>query len=218
MSDSGQKITIKGQEFDYNPQKLDHDSCEKLDLEVAKNNLLLFNKVAKSHDFKFILFYGTLLGAIREQNFIKNDTDIDVVTTDEDGLLNIIRELQKEGFLFIRYYSSKARTMYSFLKNKVYIDVYLAKKVGKNSCYLSGSKIPSSFVEKCQTFDFIGESFLIPFEYERLLTILYGKDWRIPQNKPATFPIISRRDYVQLFIQFFPKSFRNWVKKIIGMK
>ncbi len=218
MSDTEQKIKIKGREFIYNPQKLDCDSVNKLDIEIAKSNLLLFNKIAKSHDFNFILFYGTLLGAIREQNFIANDTDIDVVTTNEEGMLNIIPDLQQEGFLFIRYYSSKTRTIYSFLKNDVYIDVYIAKKAGEHSCYLSGAKIKSSFIDKWKTINFIGDSFFIPSEYEKLLILLYGKDWRIPQNKPATFPITSRRDYTQLMIQFFPKSFRNWVKKIIGMK
>lgn len=217
MSDSEQKITIKNREFTYNPQKLDRDTEKKLDLEIAKSNLLLFNKIAKANKFRFILSFGTLLGAVREQNFIKNDTDIDVVATEEDELLNIIPFLQEEGFLFIRYYSSKTRTTYSFSKNGVYIDVYLAKKVGDDKYYLDGAKIPASFVENLDTIDFIGDVFLIPQEYEKMLIILYGKNWRVPQNKEGVFPITLRRDFDQIFIQLFPKSLRNFIKKLLGL-
>lgn len=218
MSDAGQKINIKGREFDYNPQKLDRNTEKKLDLEIAKSNLLLFNKIAKSNNFKFTIFYGTLLGAIREHNFIKNDTDIDVVSADEEGLLNIIPELQKEGFLFIRYYTSKTRTVYSFSKDDVYIDVYLARKAGENKYFLEGAKIPASFIEEFTTMDFLGESFAIPVEYEKILVMLYGKDWRIPQSREGFFPFILRRDYDQILIHMIPKSFRNFIKKILGIK
>ena len=219
MSDTEQKITIKNRDFAYNPQKLEHNTCSaKLNIDIAKENLLLFNRIAQANNFRFILFFGTLLGAVREHDFIKNDTDIDVVTADEDGLLNVIPILQENGFLFIRYYSSKTRTIYSFSKDGVYIDVYLAKRAGKNHYYLCGAKTSASFIENCQAVDFIGESFVIPSEYEKILSMLYGKDWRIPQDKPSKFPITSRRDYTQLIIQLFPKKFRNWVKKIIGVK
>ena len=80
MSDTEQKITIKNREFTYNPQKLEHNTnTAKLDINIAKSNLLIFNKIAIANDFRFILFFGTLLGAVREHDFIKNDTDIDVV-------------------------------------------------------------------------------------------------------------------------------------------
>lgn len=218
MSYAGQKINIKGREFDYNPQKLDRNTEKKLDLEIAKSNLLLFNKIAQTQNFRFVLFFGTLLGAIREKNFIKNDSDIDVVTSDEDGLLNIIPELQKEDFLFIRYYTSSTRTVYSFSKDDVYIDIYLARKAGKNKYFLEGAKIPTSFVEEFTTMDFLGESFAIPVEYEKILVMLYGNDWRIPQNKEGFFPVFLRRDYDQILIHMIPKSFRNFIKKILGIK
>lgn len=217
MSDTEQKIKIKGREFTYNPQKLDRDTGKKLDLDIAKSNLLLFNKIAKANNFQFVLFCGTLLGAIREQNFIKNDTDIDLVSNDEKGLLDIIPCLQAEGFLFIRYYSSKTRTTYSFSKDGVYIDLYVAKQAGKNKYYLEGAKIPNSFVDDTECINFIGDYFLVPQEYEKILTLLYGRDWRIPQNKEGFFPILLRKDYDQIFIQMFPKSLRNFIKKILGL-
>jgi len=46
---------------------------------------------------------------------------------------------------------------------------------------------------------------------------LYGKDWRIPQNKAAYFPFILRRDYMQILIHMIPKKFRNFIKNILGL-
>lgn len=217
MSDTEQKISIKNRAFTYNPQKLDRDDIPAINVDIAKENLLLFNKIAKANDFRFVLFWGTLLGAIRENGFIKHDFDIDVVSCDEDKLLDIIPLFQKEGFLFIRYYTSKARTMYSFSKDGVFIDVYIAKNAGADKYYLCGAKIPASFIDRTEFFSFIGENFLIPQEYEKILVMIYGKDWRIPQDKNGHFPLYMRRDFDQIFIQLFPKSLRNFIKKLLGL-
>lgn len=48
------------------------------------NILCVFDSFCKKHDIKYMLGYGTLLGAIRHKGFIPWDDDIDVVlTTDE---------------------------------------------------------------------------------------------------------------------------------------
>lgn len=210
-----QKIIIKGREFCYNPQELNYENAHIINVDVAQKNLLLFNEVAKTNNFKFILFYGTLLGAIREKGFIKYDTDIDVVTTDEDKILDIIPQLQQKGFIFIRYYVQDHTIIYSLSKDNVYIDIYVAQKVGANKYYLCNSKFPKTFIINLKQISFLGESFFIPAEYEKLFVLLYGKDWRIPKkNCPAYFhknPIYSLAD-------FFPKKWRNFVKKILRIK
>ncbi len=217
MADNEQKIKIKGREFVYNPQKLDRETDIEIDIDIAKSNLLLFNRVAKSYNFTFILFFGTLLGAVREKGFIKHDLDIDVISKDEEELLNMIPQLQKEGFLFIRYYSGEKRNLYSFLRQGVYIDVDIAISAGKNKYYLAGAQIPSSFIDDLEVANFIGENLYIPKEHEKILVMLYGKDWRIPQNKAAYFPLILRRDYMQILIHLIPKKFRNFIKNLLGL-
>ena len=53
MADTEQKITIKNREFTYNPQKLEHNtSTAKLDINIAKSNLLIFNKTAIANDIE----------------------------------------------------------------------------------------------------------------------------------------------------------------------
>ena len=57
---------------------------KKIDVPKAKENLLLLNKLAKENNFKFVLFFGSLLGAVREKGLIKHDEDIDVIILSED--------------------------------------------------------------------------------------------------------------------------------------
>ena len=52
-----------------------------IDKVIAKENLFLLKDICDEAGLKFILFYGTLLGAIREHDFITHDEDIDLRTS-----------------------------------------------------------------------------------------------------------------------------------------
>jgi hypothetical protein len=47
-----------------------YEGIKPIDKEKAKENLSLLKRICNAHHLEFILFYGTLLGAIREQDFI----------------------------------------------------------------------------------------------------------------------------------------------------
>ena len=49
-----------------------------IDKEKAFENLSLFKEIADRNEFKFFLAYGTMLGAVREKDFIDHDEDIDL--------------------------------------------------------------------------------------------------------------------------------------------
>lgn len=55
-----------------------------LQLHYLNNIMLPFDKFAKEHNIKYWLDYGSLLGAIRHQDFIPWDDDIDISVTEED--------------------------------------------------------------------------------------------------------------------------------------
>ena len=67
--------------------------------EDAKYLLTTLSNVFEQNGIQLMLAYGTLLGAIREHNFIAHDTDIDVMifAKDRDKALSLQEELKKYG-------------------------------------------------------------------------------------------------------------------------
>ena len=55
-----------------------YQGIKPIDKKKAKENLSLLKRICNEHNLDFILFYGTLLGAIREHDFISHDEDIDI--------------------------------------------------------------------------------------------------------------------------------------------
>jgi len=162
-------------------------SGKKINLEISKLNLLSLQKVLDFHKIKFGLIFGTLLGAIRENNFIKHDEDIDIYVLEEDKevFLNSLHDLQQEGFVVGRYENN----LLSIIKDGEYIDIYFFKK--RNFIYriCVGVVIKEAYLQNTIEYDFIGSSFTIPKDYENLLVDLYGKDWKTPKlNVPAKSP------------------------------
>ena len=119
-------ITIKGVPFAFEEVELTYDNAVIIDPSVAKMNLIDFKNVLEAHHVHFLIMHGTLLGALREHAFIKHDIDIDTCTLDEEGLINVIPELDKMGLKLCRY---ESHVIYSFIRDGVYIDVYVVNKL-----------------------------------------------------------------------------------------
>jgi len=78
-------ITIDYIEFDFNERYKRRGLKNKyLNKKIAEENLKLFKQIADKYNLKLILAYGTLLGAIREGDFITHDYDIDLMIFKED--------------------------------------------------------------------------------------------------------------------------------------
>lgn len=152
-----------------------------IDKKISKNNLLDFKKILDANSIPFCLMYGTLLGAIRENDFIDYDEDIDIYILDEyrEGFLNLLFELRKNGFEVARYLKSD---LLSIIRENEYIDIYFFKKTLFGSRVCLADTISGKYLENSKKILFLGEQYSIPFNYERILEILYGKSWRIPKR------------------------------------
>ena len=91
------EIIIKGKIFTFEDVKLTYDNATTIDASIAKQNLLDFKKVLDERNIKFLIMHGTLLGAIREHDFIIHDIDIDTCTLSEEKLIEAIPALDKVG-------------------------------------------------------------------------------------------------------------------------
>jgi hypothetical protein len=208
-------IIIKGYEIKYTPVERFWERCGSLNREILKNDFLDLKHIFDKNELLFSLTCGTLLGAVRERNFIEHDIDIDIIIKEEEKLLGIIPEIEQEGFKFIRYQDDKKYTIYTFIRNNVPIDIYIAIPIGKYY-YLWGGKIRREFVDEIKRYEVFGEYFLIPKGYRKLLVILYGRNWKTPiENKPGYEGINQDKIVIRFYIKVIKKILPYCIKEKI---
>src|SRR5210317_1816748 len=113
--------TSKG-EYRFKPRILFHGR-KKINKKIARGNILLLRNILRKTDIRWGLIFGTLLGAVREKNFIIHDEDIDIYIfyEDKDKILELIYEFKKFGFDVARY---EKKSLFSIIRNNEYIDFY----------------------------------------------------------------------------------------------
>ena len=153
---------------------------KRINREISKDNLLDFSACLNKANITFGLIYGTLLGAIRENNFIAHDEDTDVFVLDEDRgkVLDALFELKKRGLVVGRY----EEDLISFVRDDEYIDIYFFKKNIFGNRTANGAYIEAKYLEDLKKIEFLGEPFSVPERSEELLEKLYGEDWRVPRE------------------------------------
>lgn len=145
----------------------------------ADENLKLLKKILIDCNVPFGLIYGTLLGAVREHDFITHDEDIDLFVLEENKafFLSSLFVLRKNGFEVIR---DDGRGLISIIRKGEYIDFYIFKKIKEDIRVCSGLCILDKFLTETSTILFRGETYLIPKDYEEFLRFEYGENWKTP--------------------------------------
>ena len=77
--------------------KIKHELLEK----EGKNLIAAFSQCCIRHNISYWLEFGTLLGAYRDKQFIKNDIDIDVGVYLKDAHI-LYKALTEQGFKLVR--------------------------------------------------------------------------------------------------------------------
>ena len=189
-----------------------------LTLEESKYFLITMNRVLSSHGVVMMPMFGTLLGAIRERGFIKNDSDIDVViyAKDKDKVFNLRPELEKYD---IHLHCYVLPWIFTFEYKGITCDVYPLYESAwpwtKRYNLLLEKYINKKYFAETEDYELFGEVFQIPANPERLLAYLYGKTWRTPQStKPKIESRLFFWRYAHRFIQRCTRYIkRHWLNK-----
>lgn len=162
-----------------------------------KNNCQQFFELLIQNDIKFWLMAGTLLGAVRERNFINHDADIDIAIWIEDKqkFLDVIKNSDWQFFQIWR--REIGITRHGFERSQSKIDVFLMDKDDKFAYLYSYMKnhfspvwdtewrikFPIQLFNEIIPYNISDIKCFIPKEAEKILALHYTKDWQTPDIK-----------------------------------
>lgn len=181
-------VFVGGLPFYYTEHKLFHGR-KVINKELSAENLRIFCEVLRGTSIRFGLVFGTLLGAVREGDFIDydEDTDLFVLGEDRERFLDLLPILRENCLELVRYRDG----FISLMRKDEYIDVYFFERKTKISLsairtFNNAYELPAQLLEEVSEVPFQGVMINIPKDSESVLEIFYGKEWRTPiRNKSA---------------------------------
>ncbi|MEG7862597.1 LicD family protein [Bacillus mobilis] len=177
------------------------DGIEKYGVEC----LLIIREIFKAHNQEFWLDYGTLLGAIREKDFISHDLDMDIGTFNisEQKKEEIEESLKNKGIIKIKEFRVNNNIAeQTFVYKDAYVDIfYYHESIDKKVwCYFFEetdrieriyssdeeeivigwrAKTATSTLLGIENLEFKGEIFPVPSNYEQYVIENYGPNYMI---------------------------------------
>lgn len=205
------EIKINNKLYRYEEEELSIDRIP-LDRKIAFENLSFLTSLFNKEEMNYFIFYGTLLGIIRENDFIEYDTDTDIVLfyKDKDKFLELIPSMDEYGFKIVRF----TENIISIMKENEYIDLYFFQEkrnlLLRKIWYCQGLVIKYNILSNFKNYQFKNINVKIPENYNKALKYLYGKNWKIPiKNYHAK----RHTKFTRLIIKIIPKRIIELLKK-----
>lgn len=163
---------------------------------TQKELLLDLKQLLDYNGIEFWLQTGTLLGAIRDKDFIKHDpNDIDISLDIKDRWK--VKEILDNSDFRYKWQWDKELAVYKGNIIHPHIDLFFhtfdeksaycySYKPNRITCKWNEEwrmEIPKTLIVPLKTIEFLGTEFNVPNDPEAYLENLYGKDWRIPNPK-----------------------------------
>lgn len=159
--------------------------------------LKLLKEIFADLRIEFWLDTSTLLGAIREKNFIKGDNDLGLGIELKNYSDNLIEVLGNNGIKLLREFyvdEKKYALEQTYIYKGVEIDIFyhtIKEKTTKYHSFITNCENPNEPLVKEATFpfdgiieiNFLGEKFKIPKNYKEYTAVKYGEDYMNPNPK-----------------------------------
>jgi hypothetical protein len=172
-----------------------YKSFKPIDIDICKENLLIFDDIMKKHDIEYWLGEGTALGVVRDGDFIPWDDDVDIgmFGENEKKFTNfVLPELRNNGFNLCFVVTENGRGhIFLLVRKHEALDIDFVKpgvncgacKTKWANCKTCDSLIP--YVNgNLRKINFLGRPFMVPGD--SYLEYLYGPEWMVPR-KQAVF-------------------------------
>lgn len=161
-------------------------------------------EILDKYNIEFWLDFGTLLGFVRQGDFLLTDPDIDigVKREEKEKIINILNELEKIGNLSIVSRVEYANSVPYLAGLKIYrgdtwIDIafyfkFEDKRIWTISQWDKVMVFDEKYFNELQDLEVKGVVFKIPNYIEELLILKYGEDWRRPFEPGEEYDLHQR--------------------------
>lgn len=158
-------------------------------------------------DIPYFISGGTLLGTIREKDFIRWDWDVGLDVRFEDIYQKkeaLIAMLTSKGFVILNHIFDKTNFKINAVKYGVRYEMLGYFKVG-DTRYRKSSQYPDSFMSSTSNVELRGETYTTFAEPLKYLEWFYG-DWKTPRHtaKISAYVTESSRTspYARVWVRF----------------
>ena len=151
----------------------------RIDKIIEEENLLLFKEVMDKNNIPFIFLGGTLMGAVREKDFIEHDDDIDLGIDIKylQSVIDLLPTFIERGFEIARY---DRHCIISIIRKGQYVDLAFFEKYNETTSSCSGWLVLTRFLDNTCYIDFKGQQYLAPKDYKDYLRCEFGDNWMTP--------------------------------------
>lgn len=179
-------VRISGKTFYYEDISYKFPQKGPINKKDALKLMTNISEVFDKYGIFFMPMWGTLLGIIRNGDFIDHDNDVDLmmVHEDEGKLYDALMELKERGVFLCKQSKGQIYTVVS--SDGITCDIDVMRKAcfpySLGYCVILEKYRPKHLFGKYKKIDFQGLKISVPENSDEFLTYFYGESWRIPQK------------------------------------
>ena len=192
-------------------------------LKARVNGLKSISNALSNINIPHVIFDGALLGFIRERNLISWDWDAEIALHYRyfnANILKIIEVLEKCNLGKVIFKPSKKNPKLTiklskseFGDFKYVITPYKLSKDSKN-IYRELYHYPSKYLNELSKIEIDNFYFPIPKDYESLLKLQYGVNWKVPKRSNVKNDYLSNEVYTKSNNQI--NQFKTYILQVIS--
>tara|TARA_B100001996_G_C18610805_1_gene573615 strand:+ start:22 stop:654 length:633 start_codon:yes stop_codon:yes gene_type:complete len=188
------------------------------ELRVRKYEFLKICNILDDLNVNYFLQTGILLGAIRDQNLIKWDWDIEISVFAEEFINkidNVVEKLSESGFKILNTNKLKNDSKIDFIgeypEEVTGYTIFSWNYSKKKDVYWRREfSVPSKFLNSLSKINFLGRQFNCPNMPEEYLTFAYG-NWKQPL-RTSNKNLYNSNEFKDKKISFL-RDIKNNIKK-----
>ncbi len=172
-----------------------------INVATAKEMLREAKQIMDQLEVVFFLRQGTCLGAIRDNELIPWDDDLDLGSViglhglSERSIDRVVAAFRDNGYsIDVESYDHFIYVKLTKSSNRMDWNCY--RIIDDNIFHYPGIQLPVRLFTELKEIEFIGEKFLVPNPPEEYLSTKYGPSWMTPK----------RREWVKDVVQMIPET------------